>query len=223
MHLFDQKTRFLGSCGIVGWARAAGRRCRLRLKYRNLPEVTLCFFGDSGANQGAFFEGLRLTGLWKLPWSSSARTTSTRWARRFIARWPSKTSDAPPAFAIERDRFNGDDVLEVQRRIAGPPSSGPARITSRRSSKSRTYRFRGRSISDPGNYRSKDGIERWKKRDAVIIARDRLVASVGEDGSSRSAHQGRRARPSASSSPPASPRRHLDQRHAQPGTDPRKM
>jgi pyruvate dehydrogenase E1 component alpha subunit len=65
---------------------------RSRRSIRDEPDVTLCFFGDGTANMGAFHEGLALAGLWKLPSSSSARTTCTRWARRSTGRSPSRTS-----------------------------------------------------------------------------------------------------------------------------------
>ncbi len=53
------------------------------------------------------------------PSCSSARTTSTRWARRSSGRWPSRTSRcARSPYGMARDRFDGDDVLKVKRRIA---------------------------------------------------------------------------------------------------------
>jgi len=46
----------------------------------------------------------------------------------------------------------------------------------------RTYRFRGHSMSDPGQYRTREEVEEWKKRDPVSLARRRLVeeARAGE-------------------------------------------
>ncbi len=91
MHLFDARHRFLGGYGIVGGHVPLAAGVAYASKYRGLPEVTLCFFGEGSANQGAFHEGLSLAGLWKLPIVLSARTTSTRWARRSTARWPCPT------------------------------------------------------------------------------------------------------------------------------------
>src|SRR5205814_964545 len=81
-------------------------------------------------------------------------------------------------YAVARDRFEGDDVLRVRERIA---------IAVERARAERqptlievvTYRFRGHSMSDPGNYRTKDEIEEWKKRDPVPVAREKLVKELG--------------------------------------------
>jgi pyruvate dehydrogenase E1 component alpha subunit len=38
-----------------------------------------------------------------------------------------------------------------------------------------SYRYMGHSKSDPQNYRSKEEIETWKKRDPIQLFRNRLV------------------------------------------------
>jgi pyruvate dehydrogenase E1 component alpha subunit len=38
-----------------------------------------------------------------------------------------------------------------------------------------TYRFRGHSMADPEEYRSKEQVEEWRKRDPLITFGDRLV------------------------------------------------
>jgi pyruvate dehydrogenase E1 component alpha subunit len=82
------------------------------------------------------------------------------------------------AFGIARDRFDGDDVLRVRARISeaverARETSEPTLI------EVRTYRFRGHSMSDPGQYRTKEEVEEWKKRDPVALARRRLVEEAG--------------------------------------------
>src|SRR6476660_5612902 len=77
-------------------------------------------------------------------------------------------------YAVARDRFDGDDVLRVRERI------GEAVARARKDKVPTlveviTYRFRGHSMSDPGNYRTKDEIEEWKKRDALPAARERQL------------------------------------------------
>jgi pyruvate dehydrogenase E1 component alpha subunit len=129
-------------------------------------------------------------------------------------------------FALARDRFKGDDVLEVRERISRAVERArtehiPTLI------EVETYRFRGHSISDPGHYRTKDEIEQWKQRDAVLIARERLVAALGEDEIvSLEAHikaQVQEAVRFAEQSPPADEATIWSSVYATPGTDPRKM
>jgi acetoin:2,6-dichlorophenolindophenol oxidoreductase subunit alpha len=39
----------------------------------------------------------------------------------------------------------------------------------------RTYRFVGHSRSDPGKYRPEGELDRWKERDPLLVAAQRLV------------------------------------------------
>src|SRR5262249_4932527 len=75
---------------------------------------------------------------------------------------------------------DGDDVLRVHARISeavdrARESSEPTMV------EIKTYRFRGHSMSDPGQYRTKEEVEEWKKRDPVSIGRRRLVEEAGRD------------------------------------------
>src|SRR5262245_54533589 len=67
MHLFDAKSRFLGGYGIVGGHVPLAAGVAFSSNYRKADDVTLCFFGEGSVPQGAFHEGLSLSGLWKLP------------------------------------------------------------------------------------------------------------------------------------------------------------
>jgi pyruvate dehydrogenase E1 component alpha subunit len=40
----------------------------------------------------------------------------------------------------------------------------------------RTYRFLGHFVGDPQNYRSKEEVEEWKKRDPIQLFRARTIA-----------------------------------------------
>ncbi len=75
--------------------------------------------------------------------------------------------------AVARDRFDGDDVIMVKRRVANAVAR--ARAGEPTLVEVRTYRFRGHSMSDPGHYRTKDEVAQWKKRDPVAVARRRLL------------------------------------------------
>ena len=227
MHLFDAAHRFLGGYGIVGGHVPLAAGVAYASKYRSLPEVTLCFFGEGSANQGAFFEGMSLAGLWQLPvvfiCENNQYSMGTPLYRTLAV--PDVTERAS-GYGIARDRFKGDDVLEVRDRIAkaverARKDCAPTLI------EVETYRFRGHSISDPGNYRSKEEIETWKKRDAVMLARQRLVDAYGEDDivsldqSIKALVQ--EAVRFAETSPVADPAHLWDYIYAQPGTDPQRM
>lgn len=227
MHLFDAKTRFLGGYGIVGGHVPLATGVAYASKYRNLPEVTLCFFGDGSANQGAFFEGLSLAGLWKLPvvfiCENNQYSMGTPLDRTLAVE---DVTERASGFAIERDRFAADDVLEVRARIATAVERARTEFVPTLI-EIETYRFRGHSVSDPGNYRTKDEIEQWKKRDGVLIARDRLVEKLGEDELSaleaQVKAQVQEAVTFAEQSPPGNPDDLWSATYADPSTDPRRM
>ena len=80
------------------------------------------------------------------------------------------------AHGMARDRFDGDDVVKVKRRIAEAVER--ARTTGEPTLvEVVTYRFRGHSMSDPGLYRTKDEVEEWKRRDPLNRSRAAAASS----------------------------------------------
>lgn len=78
-------------------------------------------------------------------------------------------------YGIPHDRFFAEDVLEVEKRIAvaverARKESMPSLV------ETRTYRFRGHSMSDPGKYRTSQELDEHKKRDPLVRARRDLLA-----------------------------------------------
>ncbi len=130
--------------------------------------------GLAGAGDG-FTEGLALSALWKLPvvliCENDQYSMGTPLYRTLAVE---DVSMKALAHGMARDRFDGDDVITVKRRI------GEAITRARETGEPTlvevsTYRFRGHSMSDPGQYRTKDEVAEWKKRDPVAIAKRRLL------------------------------------------------
>jgi len=183
MHLFSEKLRMLGGHGIVGGHVPLAAGVAFASKYKKTDEVTLCFFGDGSVPQGAFHEGISLAGLWKLPivfiCENNQYSMGTPLYRTLAV--PDVTERAV-GYGVARERFDGHDVLTVREGIA----EAVARARKDRTPtlvEVITYRFRGHSMSDPGNYRTKDEIEEWKKRDPIVVARARLTDefAIAED------------------------------------------
>jgi pyruvate dehydrogenase E1 component alpha subunit len=179
MHLFDKKTNFLGGYGIVGGHVPIAAGAAFKSKYRGEKQATLCFFGDGAATIGGFQEGLALAALWKLPLvlicENNMYSMGTPLYRSLSVE---DVSMRALAHGMARDRFDGDDVIKVKRRIAmavrrAREESEPTLV------EIRTYRFRGHSMSDPGLYRTKDEVEEWRRRDPIRRARDRLLQECG--------------------------------------------
>lgn len=175
MHLFDKQTNFLGGYGIVGGHVPIGAGAAFASKYRNDGRVTLCFFGEGASTIGGFAEGVALAALWKLPivliCENNQYSMGTPLYRSLAVE---DVSLRALAHGMARDRFDGDDVVKVKRRIgeaierartAGEPTL--VEVV--------TYRFRGHSMSDPGLYRTKEEVEEWRRRDPLGRCRQRLV------------------------------------------------
>jgi len=181
MHLFQAETHFLGGYGIVGGHVPIAAGAAWRSKYLGEKRVALCFFGEGSANIGGFFEGVALAAVWKLPvvfiCENNQYAMGTPLYRSLSVE---DVSMKALAFGIARDRFDGDDVLRVKARISEAVER--ARETSEPTMvEVKTYRFRGHSMSDPGQYRTKDEVEEWKKRDPVSLARRRLAEEASVD------------------------------------------
>jgi pyruvate dehydrogenase E1 component alpha subunit len=175
MHLFDKRTNFLGGYGIVGGHVPIGAGAAFASKYRNDGRVTLCFFGEGASTIGGFAEGLALAALWKLPivliCENNQYSMGTPLYRSLAVE---DVSLRALAHGMARDRFDGDDVVKVKRRIG--EAIERARTTGEPTLvEVVTYRFRGHSMSDPGLYRTKEEVEEWRRRDPLNRCRQRLV------------------------------------------------
>ena len=175
MHLFDKATNFLGGYGIVGGHVPIAAGAAFASKYRGDGAVTLCFFGEGASTIGGFAEGLALAALWKLPvvfiCENNQYSMGTPLYRSLAVE---DVSMRALAHGMPRDRFDGDDVVKVKRRIAEAVER--ARTTGEPTLvEVITYRFRGHSMSDPGLYRTKDEVEEWRRRDPLNRSRQRLI------------------------------------------------
>ena len=175
MHMFDKSTNFLGGYGIVGGHVPIAAGAAFASKYRGDGAVTLCFFGEGASTIGGFAEGLALAGLWKLPivliCENNQYSMGTPLYRSLAVE---DVSMRALAHGMARERFDGDDVVKVKRRIAEAVER--ARVNSEPTLvEVVTYRFRGHSMSDPGLYRTKDEVEEWKRRDPLNRSRARLT------------------------------------------------
>ncbi len=175
MHLFDKATNFLGGYGIVGGHVPIAAGAAFASKYRGDGAVTLCFFGEGASTIGGFTEGLALAALWKLPvvliCENNQYSMGTPVYRSLAVE---DVSLRALAHGMARDRFDGDDVIKVKRRIAEAVER--ARATGEPTLvEVVTYRFRGHSMSDPGLYRTKEEVEEWKRRDPLNRSRQRLL------------------------------------------------
>ena len=175
MHMFDLERRFMGGYGIVGGNLPLAAGMGLASDYKGTDEVTVCVFGDGAANQGTFGETLNLAALWKLP--VVFMVTNNQFGMGTALERHTAQTDLHrrgEGFGVPGMRCDGMDVVDTHHVM---------REAIRRAREDRqpvlveavTYRFRGHSMADPEEYRSKEQVEEWRKRDPVKTYADRLV------------------------------------------------
>ncbi len=174
MHFFDKEHGFMGGWGIVGGHVAVAAGAAFKSKYLEDEKVTLCFFGEGATNIGGFHEGLSLAGLWKLPIVFICE--NNQYAMGTPMERTSAISDLTlkaQGYGMHGDRFEGYDVSAVQERVKqavdrARKGEGPTFI------EIETYRFRGHSMSDPAKYRSRAELEERKKKDPIMVTKEKL-------------------------------------------------
>jgi pyruvate dehydrogenase E1 component alpha subunit len=174
MHMFDAQRRFMGGYGIVGGNLPIAAGIALACDQRGSEEVTLCTFGDGASNQGTFGETLNLAALWRLPvvfmvvnnmfgmGTSLARHSAVTDLRR-----------KGESLGVPGMRCDGMDVLDTHRVL----SEALERVREERRPllvEAVTYRFRGHSMADPEDYRTKEEVAEWRERDPIPAFGDLL-------------------------------------------------
>jgi pyruvate dehydrogenase E1 component alpha subunit len=183
MHMFDAARRFMGGYGIVGGNLPIAAGLALASDYEGTDDVTLCTFGDGASNQGTFGETLNLAALWKLP--VVFMVTNNQFGMGTSLSRHSAVTDLQrkgESLGVPGMRCDGMDVLDTYAVLC----EAIARVREERSPvlvEAITYRFRGHSMADPEQYRSKDEVAHWRERDPIPAFGRLLVADgvIDED------------------------------------------
>src|SRR3954470_24301016 len=183
MHMFDLEKRFMGGYGIVGGNLPIAAGFGLASDYLGTEDATLCTFGDGASNQGTFGETMNLAALWKLP--VVFMVTNNQFGMGTALERHSAVTDLQvkgEGFGVPGMECDGMDVLDTFHvtqealRIAREERR-PVLV------EAITYRFRGHSMADPEEYRTKEQVQEWRQRDPIVTFTERLEAEgVLQDG-----------------------------------------
>ena len=167
MHYFDAKLKMMGGHGIVGAHIPVGTGIAFANKYKGEDTVCITFFGDGAIHQGAFHEAANLASLYDLPviYVVENNQYAMGTAVERAAAEPDLYKQAL-SYDMPSSLVNGMDVFSVhkamQDHIALARENKPSLI------EIRTYRYRGHSMSDPGNYRTKEELDEKKDEDPIL-------------------------------------------------------
>src|SRR4051812_26575211 len=175
MHLFDWERRFMGGYGIVGGSLPLSAGVALACDYMETEDAIVSMMGDGATNQGTFGETMNLAALWKLPVVfviiNNQFGMGTALHRHSAVTDLSKKAEG---YGVPGARCDGMDVLDVEATI------GAALEKARGERQPQlvelvTYRYRGHSMADPEEYRTKEEVEEWRSRDPIEAFGKRLV------------------------------------------------
>jgi pyruvate dehydrogenase E1 component alpha subunit len=167
MHMFDAARRFMGGYGIVGGNLPIAAGIALACEQRGSEEVTLCTFGDGASNQGTFGETLNLAALWRLP--VVFMVVNNQFGMGTSLSRHSAVTDLQrkgESLGVPGMRCDGMNILDTHAVV----SEALARVREDRRPllvEAVTYRFRGHSMADPEDYRSKEEVTQWRERDPI--------------------------------------------------------
>jgi pyruvate dehydrogenase E1 component alpha subunit len=175
MHLFDYERRFLGGYGIVGGSLPLSAGVALACDYMETEDICLSMMGDGATNQGTFGETMNLAALWNLPVVflviNNQFGMGTALERHSAVTDLSKKAEG---FGVPGRRCDGMDVLDVHAVVSEAIEKArgdrqPQLV------EAVTYRYRGHSMADPEEYRTKEEVEEWRRRDPIAAFAGRLA------------------------------------------------
>ena len=181
MHMFD----LMGGYGIVGGNLPIAAGIALASDYEGSDEVTLCTFGDGACNQGTFGETLNLAALWRLP--VVFIVTNNQFGMGTALRRHSAVTDLRrkgEGLGVPGMRCDGMDVVDTHAAL----SWAVERVRTERRPvlvEAVTYRFRGHSMADPEQYRTKEEVAQWRARDPIPAFGELLVREGALDEGER--------------------------------------
>ncbi|MDA8353349.1 MAG: thiamine pyrophosphate-dependent dehydrogenase E1 component subunit alpha [Firmicutes bacterium] len=168
MHIADFTKGMLGANGIVGGGPPLACGSALTAKVKGTDQVTTCFFGDGGNNQGTFHEGLNLAAIWKLPVVFVAENNGYGEATPFeYASSCTHIADRAHSYNIPGVIVDGKDVVEVYQAAKeaverAKRGGGPTLI------ECKTYRNYGHFEGDAQTYKTEaERKEHLTEKDAI--------------------------------------------------------
>ncbi len=167
MHFFSKDHNYFGGNGIVGAQIPIGTGIAFAEKYRGTKNLCVTMFGDGAARQGALYESFNMAETWDLPVlyicenNGYAMGTSVERTSRATEIYKMGEPFGMPSEQV--DGMSPENVHDALTRAAEYIRSGQGPYFL----EIKTYRYKGHSVSDPANYRTKEELTHYKNLDPV--------------------------------------------------------
>jgi TPP-dependent pyruvate/acetoin dehydrogenase alpha subunit len=176
MHIADIDKGMLGANGVVGSNIPVSIGAALTAQVLGTDHVSVVFFGDGAANQGALHEALNLAAIWKLP--AVFVCENNRYAESTPFEYAvagGSVANRAAGYDIPGVLVDGQSVLDMYE-VSGEAVSraragdGPTLI------EAQTYRYHGHFGADnPLTYRTEEEEEYYKEKDCIKRLTEHLV------------------------------------------------
>lgn len=167
MHFFSKEHRFFGGHGIVGGQIGLGAGIAFADYYKGNDRVTVCLFGDGAARQGMLHEVFNMAAMWKLPvifvCENNHYAMGTSVERSTAGLEIYKLGEPYGIPSSQVDGMKPETVHKAIEEAAerARAKKGPTFL------EIQTYRYFGHSMSDPQNYRTKEELADYRKKDPI--------------------------------------------------------
>ena len=159
---------YLAPCTLMAAQTGVAVGASLSFKMRNMHNIAINFSGEGGTSKGQWHEAVNFAAIHKLPVIFIVQ--NNWWAESVPIRLQAGNEDISQravGYGIQGFRMDGNDVpllydffgewIPKIKENIGPPIIVQLD----------TYRWYGHSEIDPADYRAKEEVERWKKKDPI--------------------------------------------------------
>jgi TPP-dependent pyruvate/acetoin dehydrogenase alpha subunit len=174
MHVGDVSVGMFPAIAIVGGNAPIAAGTALAAKWLDKDRVTVCFFGEGAANEGAVHEAMNMAAIWDLPvvyvCENNLYAASTPVSSAFKIE---DIADRAAGYGMPGVVVDGNDV-EAAYQVAGEAIARARRREGPTLVEAKTYRQCGHSRSDPRTYRTREEEALWEARDPIRRLAKRL-------------------------------------------------
>ena len=176
MHMCDSSVGVLPTSAIIGGGMPVAAGAALAFQIQKKKNVAVAYFGDAATNIGAFHETMNLAAIWKLPVifviNNNVYGEYTRWD---LSTPIEDLHIRAESYAMPNVKVDGMDIYAVQKTMQeavdrARSGDGPTLV------EAKTYRFSGHSRADQALYRPEGELEKWQKRDPILVTEQSLIA-----------------------------------------------
>jgi len=179
-HAAEPEIGIMGSAGTIGSQFPVSLGWGLAAKKSGKGQVVVCFFGDGSSNRGTMHEAMNAAALWKLPIVWVCHNNLYAQFMPIKDAYPKENiADLAAGYGMPAAVVDGQDVVAVHEAVQAAVAraragEGPTLV------ECKTYRYRAHveGVPDVSHVepRPAEEVEAWKKRDPILLFRDRLLS-----------------------------------------------